>query len=538
MMLAPKRAQPQHQKLPNSRPVNRPAEAHSADGGQEESRENNFLRACDFLSSPTLTVGSSISAAVPFAPITETTAPELEANPHRPVGDYTAPPTSHSETAGRLSAHRATCDRHITGRFEMKRMLSFAALFLWLSSAILAQTFNSGSTGADGVLDLTAGDREVQLPESGILNYTTVNIPAGRTLRFKKNSRNTPVYLLAQGSVTIAGAVDVSSPGRIESGPGGFYGGSESNQPGYGPGGGSAGGGHGVWLGPLSLIPIIGGSGSGVIRGFYQGGGGGGGAIVIASSQTITLSSGSTIRANGSCSFVDSMCGSGGAIRVVANSVIANGRIEAIQSPGGGYFYEFSPGVIRLEAPAGHLLFNGTCKPAPIISGINNVILPTINSPALTIVSIAGFAVPSATSGRPDAVDLMLPRQLTDPIAILVRGSNVPVGTQVKINISGRGNPTSTPATLSGTLQSSSATINVSGLDKGGAVTYLYVSAVFDLPQSVQNFNLKGRDEIAQVRVEAAPGAKPKYVFLRKDGSEVERGKVPPPLLQQFGGLE
>jgi hypothetical protein len=129
----------------------------------------------------------------------------------------------------------------------------------------------------------------------------------------------------------------------------------------------------------------------------------------------------------------------------------------------------------------------------------------------------------------------MLPKQLTDPIPLVVRGSGIPVGTQVKVNISGPGSPTSTTATLAGTLQSSSATLNISGLDKGGAVTFLYVSAVFDLPQSVQNFNLKGRDEIAQVRVEAAPGAKPKYVFLRKDGSEVERGKLPPPLLQEFG---
>ena len=31
----------------------------------------------------------------------------------------------------------------------------------------MAQTFSSGSTGADGTLDLTAGDRTVQLPESG-----------------------------------------------------------------------------------------------------------------------------------------------------------------------------------------------------------------------------------------------------------------------------------------------------------------------------------------------------------------------------------
>ena len=79
------------------------------------------------------------------------------------------------------------------------------------SFGVEAQTFNSGSTGADGVLDLTAGDRQVQLPESGVLNYTTINIPAQRTLTFKSNLANTPVTMLAQGNVTIAGTVDVSA---------------------------------------------------------------------------------------------------------------------------------------------------------------------------------------------------------------------------------------------------------------------------------------------------------------------------------------
>jgi hypothetical protein len=73
-----------------------------------------------------------------------------------------------------------------------------------------AQTFSSGSTGADGAFDPTSGDQTQQLPESGILNFTTVNAPLGRTLRFQLNSANTPVVMLAQGDVRI----DVS--GRIE----------------------------------------------------------------------------------------------------------------------------------------------------------------------------------------------------------------------------------------------------------------------------------------------------------------------------------
>jgi len=82
-----------------------------------------------------------------------------------------------------------------------------------LCAAILAAfampsafAFNSGSTGADGALAPTAaGTVEIQLPPSGILNYTSINIPAGVTVKFKKNVLNTPVHLLVSGDVTIAG---------------------------------------------------------------------------------------------------------------------------------------------------------------------------------------------------------------------------------------------------------------------------------------------------------------------------------------------
>jgi len=77
-----------------------------------------------------------------------------------------------------------------------------------LAAASAQAAFNSGSTGADGALNPTV-NTEIQLPESGILNYTTVNIPAGVTVKFKKNIANTPVFVLASGNVTIAGTIDI-----------------------------------------------------------------------------------------------------------------------------------------------------------------------------------------------------------------------------------------------------------------------------------------------------------------------------------------
>lgn len=134
-----------------------------------------------------------------------------------------------------------------------------------------AWAMDSGSTGADGAFSPTV-NTEVQLPESGILNYTTVNIPAGVTVTFKKNTANTPVYILASGNVTIAGMIDIrgqdakhvgtSGDGSLgddgipgEGGPGGYGGGrggrEDASTPqraaiirggaGLGPGGGGGG---------------------------------------------------------------------------------------------------------------------------------------------------------------------------------------------------------------------------------------------------------------------------------------------------------
>jgi len=82
-----------------------------------------------------------------------------------------------------------------------------AALIAILPTATWA--FNSGSTGADGALSPTVST-EIQLSESGVLNYTTINIPTGVTVTFKKNTTNTPIQILASGDVTIAGWIDIA----------------------------------------------------------------------------------------------------------------------------------------------------------------------------------------------------------------------------------------------------------------------------------------------------------------------------------------
>lgn len=214
---------------------------------------------------------------------------------------------------------------------------------LILSSSVFAGNFISGSTGADGAFE-PATNTVLQIPESGVFNFTTVTIPPGVTVTFTKNTKNTPVTILATGDVTIAGTISVNgvsggtnyySPGT--GGPGGFDGGSggivyQAGRRGEGPGSGTGGspktdavygGGNGgggsfggtgsegveclYWdynycaprgsggsaYGNARLLSLIGGSGGGGGGGTtsYSGGAGGGGAgaILIASSGTITL---------------------------------------------------------------------------------------------------------------------------------------------------------------------------------------------------------------------------------------------------------
>jgi len=133
------------------------------------------------------------------------------------------------------------------------RFIQMSSALLWLCLLVPSMAFaafDSGSTGADSAFEPTAS-KTVDLPENGVFNFTTVNIPTGVTISFKKNAKNTPVTILATGDVTINGTINVSGasgnsiiPGI--GGPGGFNGGqgaaaNQTGKRGEGPGGGWGG---------------------------------------------------------------------------------------------------------------------------------------------------------------------------------------------------------------------------------------------------------------------------------------------------------
>jgi hypothetical protein len=151
--------------------------------------------------------------------------------------------------------------------------LATAVATACLLGAAPSWAFSSGSTGADGALN-PAVNTEIQLPASGILNYSSINIPAGVTVTFKKNAANTPIYLLVSGAATIAGSINISGSDSKHSGTYGDGNLGDDGIPGVGGPGGFDGGRGGRDDQLLTPSVVRGGAGLGP--------GGGGGATELA----------------------------------------------------------------------------------------------------------------------------------------------------------------------------------------------------------------------------------------------------------------
>ncbi len=296
-----------------------------------------------------------------------------------------------------------------------------------------AQGFNSGSTGADGALLVTA-NRVLDLPSDGIFHFTTIEVRAGTTLSFNPNALNTPVHLLARSNVVIDGRIEVNAGNGSSSppvgglgGPGGFNGGNPGTGAippgaGYGPGGarggdnnftataaasgsfGSIGGGgsgnrSAVYGSPL-LVPLIGGSGGGGSAGAPgTGGGGGGGALLVASSTSIQVAGSiESIGGNGGVNGVDNG-GSGGAIRLLAPKVSGAGTVRVTGPDGGGF------GRSRVDTLDRRDLALRFEPAAAATVGSLMMVFPTPR-PRLDVVGLASTLIPVGTNS---AVFVQLP---------------------------------------------------------------------------------------------------------------------------------
>jgi hypothetical protein len=380
--------------------------------------------------------------------------------------------------------------------------LVIAALAVLFNSTQIAhaQSFDSGSNGSDGALNLTTPGTIEFDPTSfnppldpdgdNIYHFTTITIASGVTVRLTAKHLNGPVFWLASGAVQINGTIDLSGgqghpattvlADRKPSipGAGGYPGGVGSlgtspAQPGSGPGGGQTSGGSAGYaapgrcgsIGPPGpaygnnfLVPLLGGSGGAGVNGNKNGGtnfggGAGGGAILLASSVSITVNG--AIVTNGSGDSGGGQ-GSGGAIRLVAPPISGTGVLSASVVAS---FQCASDGRIRLEAFQQN--FTGTTNPARVLASPFALFLPTTPAPSVRVVNIDGQPVPANPMGSFTVPDVAINKSAA--VTVQIAASNIPPGTVVKLYISSENAPDQTidSLPLAGTLATSTATASV-----------------------------------------------------------------------------
>lgn len=367
----------------------------------------------------------------------------------------------------------------------MKLQKLFGPVSLKLSHFLLlsilttpAIAFDGGSTGSDGAF-APVSSTTIVLPPDGILNFTTMNIPSGVTVRIASNLSNSPAFILVQGDAVIDGIIDISGVDgdAVSSNPaGGFAGGlplqvtsgnglgGNGQGPGGGPGGtpsspAANGGGFGASggiaqagnrpassaYGSTTLQPLLGGSGGGAsisaptIPG--QKGGGGAGAVLIAVSGVLTLTG--SIDASGgygtpttgtSGLLYGSGGGSGGGVRLIATTITGNGTI-AIEGGAAGVGTNRIGGAgalgrARLEADI--FTFTGTVTPNVVATSAPLPVFAA-NLPTIRISTIGGSAVPANPIGENDVI---LPSSIVNPVTVEFAATDVPLGSTVELTLS------------------------------------------------------------------------------------------------------
>ncbi len=300
-----------------------------------------------------------------------------------------------------------------------------------------------------------------------VFKYSSVNIPAGVIVTFKNHPTGAPVVWLVQGNVVIDGHVNLDGGPSPEdgrpgaAGPGGFPGGwaeiPAGSSPNANPGSSGRGPGGGRWVNAINVgggvyatrgsnlggyvygndrvIPLVGGSG-GAGTGWHSsstdGGTGGGGAILIACENSITVTGNPAITARssgyGACT---SAPGSGGAIRLVSDTITGQGTLYAYGALVGGACYDLRGGNGRIRLEYNTRLFTGDASPAyteAVLSGPIEV-WPDVLEPSVRVTDVDSVVVPADPRLGLTAAnaDVAIQLAVTGLAEVVIECENVPV---------------------------------------------------------------------------------------------------------------
>jgi len=294
-------------------------------------------------------------------------------------------------------------------------------------------TWNSPGTG-NGIYDAEKW--------AVVYKFSSVNIPAGVKVTFKNHPSYAPVVWLVQGSVTIAGELNLNgkpSPidtvGRLvppEPGPGGFRGGAtgpSSKGSGFGPGAGDTGSYSRIYGNP-QILPLIGGSGADAD--YFQStgdSGGGGGAILIACANLIQLS-GSIFADGAPTTGFWGGGGAGGAVKLIADQVLGNGQISARNSkdPAGN-------GRTRIETNELAPSVRTTPETIGVPPANPPILWPAENAPKARVISVDAVVAPTDPNA-PLVASADVAIQNNAPVNILIETQDFPIEGGVQLFIS------------------------------------------------------------------------------------------------------
>lgn len=361
-----------------------------------------------------------------------------------------------------------------------------ASVFALLCVGGAHAQINIGTTNAsDGAIDLTSQSLTLNLGEAAnaawdapapvagkgvydasrwavVYKLSSLNIDAGYALLFRRHPSGAPVVILVQGNATINGLISLNANQTEDApGPGGFFGGlagegANIGSAGLGPGGGFMNpnvndlGGHGSFgvagaiesqraapgalYGMPNLLQLIGGSGGGAALGgsTHWRGGHGGGAMLLAVRGTLTLNG--QIVANGSSFSFNAGSGSGGAIRVIANS-INFGSNHTLSAQPGTLSSTTGLGRIRIEANTTINMPNAIPTASISLPGSNARLWPAASDPTVRINTINNTAVPAEPRGQLRNIDVAFETASSIPVDIAT--TNTPTDGSWRVELRG-----------------------------------------------------------------------------------------------------
>ena len=464
------------------------------------------------------------------------------------------------------------------------RIFAFGIACLGFTFVAPAFAFDSGSTGSDGALTPNV-DTEISLPANGVLNYTTIDIPSGVTVRFSRNGLNTPVTLLVSGNATIAGSINISgaaAPGSNgagdgnvaddglpgNGGPGGYQGGlggttdsvpagAAIGQAGVGPGGGlpapvtgancEGGGGSFGTRGSASgcgsvqsstyanpdLLPLVGGSGGSGGNTYLSlggsGGGGGGGALLVAVNGTLQISgsiyanggSGGDVGNNYNAGGTPGGGGSGGAIRLVATTLSGNGTINAVGGVGG----KWSNNNNNPNGGVGRIRLEAETltRTAATNPPFTQSLPGALVVSGVPTIRISAVAGQTAPAVPTGHADIVLPTGAPNPVAVDLATTHVPLGTTITVIVTPpHGAPTTSISSgLVGSEAAATASASIN-LPDGPSVLLATLSfSVVNLVQQQELSQYTGGERVISVELAASMTGTGQTTLITASGRRV-----------------